>query len=218
MGPNTQDQTVVLLGDSILDNAPYTRPEPDTMAHLAMLLPEWSVLRAARDGARMRDVDSQLRQLGARPAVGVLSIGGNDATAHLGLLERRATSAAEILEELLEIADDFASHYERVVRAVQRRFERTVVCTIYEVQLEPPVLARLAKVPLAVLNDRIVRIAASLGVEVLELRSVCTTPDDFVLQIEPSARGAAKIARAIAALVTGETPLVTGRVFAQPVG
>ena len=57
-------QTVLLLGDSILDNAPYTGPEPDTTEHLRRLLaPEWSIRRLAQDGARMADVHSQLRAL-----------------------------------------------------------------------------------------------------------------------------------------------------------
>jgi hypothetical protein len=67
---------------------------------------------------------------------------------------------------------------------------------------------------LALLNDRILRTGARLGLDVLELRSVCTEPGDFVQQIEPSAQGAAKIARAIAALVQGGTSLRSGRVFA----
>jgi hypothetical protein len=42
-------QTLVLLGDSILDNNPYTRPRPDTTAHLQRLLPDWSVQRCAME-------------------------------------------------------------------------------------------------------------------------------------------------------------------------
>jgi hypothetical protein len=80
------------------------------------------------------------------------------------------------------------------------------------VQLEPAPYAKLARVPLAVLNDRIMRIAARLGLDVLDLRSICTEPSDFVLQIEPSAKGAAKIARAIAGLVDDKT-LTWGRLY-----
>lgn len=80
-------QSLCLLGDSILDNAPYTRPAPDTTAHLQQLLTGWSVERRARDGARMSGVEAQLRGLTARPTVAVLSIGGNDAVEHVGLLE-----------------------------------------------------------------------------------------------------------------------------------
>jgi lysophospholipase L1-like esterase len=190
---------LVLLGDSILDNAPYTRPEPETAAHLQRLLPGWSIRLLARDGARMRDVDAQLHEMEERPSLAVLSVGGNDAIEHIGVLDAPASSSAEVLRELLGIADGFAQRYESVARAVCARAERTVLCTIYEVQLEPTPYAVLARVPLALLNDRIVRTAARIGADVLELRSVCTERDDFVLQIEPSPRGAEKIARAIAA-------------------
>jgi lysophospholipase L1-like esterase len=195
---------LALLGDSILDNWSYTEPEPDTTAHLTRLLAGgWSVLRLARDGAVMADVAGQLAALQGRPDVAVLSIGGNDATAHLGLLDRRGTSAGELFGELLGIADEFEQQYYRAAELVADSAGRAVLCTIYEVQLEPPLYARLARVPLAVLNDRITRVARKLGLEVLELRDVCTEPADFTLQIEPSAAGAAKIARAIAAQVQG---------------
>jgi lysophospholipase L1-like esterase len=206
-------RTLFLLGDSILDNAPYTRPEPDSAAHLRRLLPEWNVVCLARDGAVMDDVGHQLREIGQPAATAVLSIGGNDAIQHVGLLESRASDSAGILDRLLLIADDFEERYQDVARSLAERVDHTVLCTIYEVRLEPAPFARLARVPLAVLNDRIIRTAARLGVDVLELRTVCTEPDDFVLQIEPSARGAARIAEAIAALLLGHSALTSGRVF-----
>jgi lysophospholipase L1-like esterase len=207
--------SLVLLGDSILDNAPYTRPEPDTTAHLTQLLaPAWSVERLAQDGATMSDVRFQLGRLSGRPSLAVLSIGGNDAMEHIGILERKVSHAADVLTELLAIAEEFGRRYEAVARAVSERAQHTLLCTIYEVQLEPSAFARLAKAPLALLNDRIVRIGTRLGLDVLELRSVCTEPADFVLEIEPSARGAAKIAAAIASVVRGGAGLRSGRVFA----
>lgn len=208
-------KTVTLLGDSILDNGPYTRPEPDTTAHLQRLLaPQWSVHRLAQDGATMTDVRFQFDALDCRPTVAVLSIGGNDALKHIGVLDLRASAAAEILEELLVIAEEFGRRYEPVARAVAERAERTLLCTIYEVQLEPPPYARHARVPLALLNDQIVRTSTRLGLDVLDLRSVCTEPSDFVQQIEPSPQGTAKIARAIAAVLQGGRSLGSGRVFA----
>jgi len=209
-------RTLVLFGDSILDNGPYTRPEPDTADHLRRILgPEWSVELLARDGAVMRSLPSQLGALRGTPSLAVLSIGGNDVTRHIGLLTRRVRHAPELLDELLAIADEFEGEYERSARAVAARAERTLLCTIYETPLEPPALARVARVPLALLDDRIVRVGARLGLDVLELRSVCTEPADFVLQIEPSARGAAKIARAIAAVARGGGGLDSGRVCLQ---
>lgn len=209
------EPTVVLLGDSILDNAPYTAPEPDTTEHLRrMIAPEGSVELLARDGATIRDVGAQLEELEGFPDVAVLSVGGNDALGHLGLLERPVSSASAVLEELLAIADDFVERYEEVARAVAERAARTVLCTIYEVALEPPPLAELARAPLAVLNDRIVRVGARLGADVLELRSVCTEAEDFVMQIEPSAQGAEKIAGALARVVREDASLRSARVMA----
>jgi lysophospholipase L1-like esterase len=205
---------VVLLGDSILDNRPYTAPEPDTAAHLRARLGEgWSVDLVARDGATMRDMPRQLELAPGRSATAVLSIGGNDLIEHVGLLTRPPSAgAASVLEEILAIADDFGGRYEDIARAVAARFERTVLCTIYEVQLEPPNMARLARVPLGVMNDRIIRTAARLGLDVLELREVCTAPSDFVLQIEPSPSGAARIAAAIAAVLRPKSSIRTGRI------
>ena len=208
-------RTIVLLGDSILDNQPYTRPEPDTTAHLHRLLgAEWVIERLAQAGARSADLPHQLRALRGEPDLAVLSIGGNDVAAPVGLLARRAPPAGEILGELLAIADEFERGYEAAALAVAARAQRTLLCTIYEVRLEPPIFARLARVPLAVLNDRIVRVGARLGLDVLELRAVCTEPGDFVLQIEPSPQGAAKIARAIAAVAGAGPAPRSGRVFA----
>lgn len=194
-------RSLALIGDSILDNWPYTAPEPSTAMHLERLLgEEWEIRVVARDGSRIADVHDQLRALDGRPDLAVLSVGGNDAVPHIGLLNRPASNSSEVLDELVAIGDEFARRYEEAARAVADRAERTILCTIYEVRLEPAYYARLARAPLAVLNDRIIRTAASLGLEVLDLRHVCTDPSDFVLHIEPSPTGATKIARAIARL------------------
>jgi lysophospholipase L1-like esterase len=210
-------RTLVLLGDSILDNAPYTALAPDTTQHLRRQLGgDWTVERLARDGAVMSDVRFQLAQVGEPADCIVLSIGGNDALEHVDLLERRASSAAQLFGALADIADRFATAYRQVATAVATRSTRVVLCTIYEPPLLDSVTARLARVPLGVLNDRIVQVASRLGLEVLDLRSVCTETSDFVQQIEPSARGALKIATAIAAVVRATGELSTARVIAVP--
>jgi hypothetical protein len=207
--------TLVLLGDSILDNAPYTRPEPDTSEHLRRLLGgAWRVDLLARDGSTIADVPFQLRELPDPVTCAILSVGGNDAADHIDLLERKASSAAEVLDQLAAIAEHFGTQYDALAREVARRTRRLVLCTIYEPPLFDPASARLARVPLSLLNDRIVRAGAGLGLEVLDLRSVCTQPSDYVKQIEPSPAGAGKIARAIASLLLGQPELGSARVFA----
>ena len=65
---------------------------------------------------------------------------------------------------------------------------------------------------LAVFNDVVVRTAAAHGLDVIDLRAVCDQPQDYANPIEPSAIGGAKIARAIAGIVTG-TAAPMARVF-----
>jgi len=210
---------VVLPADSILDNLPYTHPAPDTAAHLSRMLGAgWRVERLAEDGATMAGIRWQLERLEGRPDWAIVSIGGNDAAAHLDLLGRRVGNAAEVLKELAAVGDDFAVRYREVIGAVSKRVERVVLCTIYEVRLEPPPLADLVRVPLALLNDWIVRLGSRRGMTILDLRTVCTERADFVLQIEPSAQGAEKIARALAAVLTSDASLRTGRVVSASLG
>ena len=86
-------QRLALLGDSILDNKPYVAPEPDTATHLQRsLVHSWIVDLLARDGSEMPDIRFQMDDLPAVPDLAILSIGGNDAINHIGLLEHRATT------------------------------------------------------------------------------------------------------------------------------
>lgn len=205
---------VVLLGDSILDNRSYTAPEPDTAFHLQEFLGGgWAVELHARDGAVMAGIAGQVDRLPADVDVAIVSIGGNDATSHLHLLEPRTGSSVEQLGQLRRVAKDFAAAYAECLALLRKRVQRLVACTIYEVPLDSPARADLARVPLSLLNDQIIRAAASAGAEVLDLRFVCDEPADYVLQIEPSARGARKIARAIAHVVRDQDGLAATRFY-----
>jgi hypothetical protein len=73
----------------------------------------------------------------------------------------------------------------------------SVFCTIYEPALSDPVMRRLVLTGLAAINDRIMREVFRAGAPLVELRLVCTENGDFASEIEPSASGGAKIARAI---------------------
>jgi hypothetical protein len=53
-----------------------------------------------------------------------------------------------------------------------------------------------------VFNDHIIRAATRAGLPLIDLRLICTTPEDYANPIEPSAIGGEKIAAAIARAVT----------------
>ncbi len=86
---------VVLLGDSILDNAAYTDGAPDVAAQLHKLMPSVDhVTLLATDGHMTVDIGHQLKKLPLDATHLVLSVGGNDALMHSDFLmeERQAAS------------------------------------------------------------------------------------------------------------------------------
>ena len=195
---------VVLLGDSIFDNAAYVRGGPDVVTQLAALLPAgWRATLVAVDGHVIADVARQLARVPSDATHLVVSVGGNDALEHVGLLERPAKSSAQVLGWLADAAEEFEARYRRMLARVLALGLPTTLCTIYNGNLGAP-LQRLATTALAVFNDVILRAAAAHRLPVIELRQLCTEPADYANPIEPSARGGEKIARAIAVAVAGD--------------
>ena len=196
---------VVLLGDSIFDNAAYVRGGPDVVTQLAALLPAgWRATLAAVDGDVIADVARQLARVPADATHLVVSVGGNDALGHVGLLERSASSSAQVLGWFADAAEAFEARYWQMLARVLARRLPTTLCTIYNGNLGPPT-QRLATTALAIFNDAILRAAAAHALPVIELRHVCTEPADYANPIEPSTRGGEKIARAIVAAVAGRS-------------
>lgn len=188
---------VVLLGDSIFDNAAYVRGGPDVRTHLQGMLPAGArATLLAIDGDVTSGVARQATRTPADATHLVLSVGGNDALGHIGLLSRRARSGAEVLGWFADAVDDFDGEYGRLVQLLVRRGLPLAVCTVYNGNLAEAE-RRAARAALAIFNDAIQRRARTHALPVIELRHVCTEPDDYANPIEPSVQGGAKIAAAI---------------------
>ena len=204
---------IVLLGDSIFDNAAYVQGGADVETHLRRLLPAgWGATLAAVDGAVIDDVPAQLRRVGPEATHLVVSVGGNDALAHADLLDRPSRSSADALGWLADAAGRFDARYRRMLDAVLALRRPTTLCTIYEGNLGPPA-DRLAAVALAAFNDRILRAAVAAHASAIELRLVCTEPADYANPIEPSVRGGERIARAIVRAVVGRDAAPHAAIF-----
>ncbi len=106
-------------------------------------------------------------------------------------------STAEALELFGERTGAFEASYRQAITPVLRLGRWTAVCTIYNGNLPDPRQARTARVAL-MFNDVIFRVALEHRLPVIDLRLVCTEPEDYANPIEPSGRGGAKISRAIA--------------------
>lgn len=189
---------IVLLGDSIFDNAAYVAGAPDVVRQLRGILPTgWRATLNALDGAVIADVPQQLHKLARDATHLVLSAGGNHALSESGLLERKVTSMAEALELITAVRERFRSSYARMLDQVLQRRLPLAVCTIYEARFPEPVTRRLAATALTALNDAITREAFARGIDCIDLRILCDDDRDFANPIEPSVHGGAKIARAI---------------------
>ena len=189
---------IVLLGDSIFDNAAYTQGEPDVVAHLRTLLPAGArATLLAQDGATTRSMDTQRARIPGDATHLVISIGGNDALGHLDLLDAPVTSTADALDAFDECVTAFEMGYRLAVEPLFARSLQPTLCAIYNGAFEDPRLARRARVALMMFNDVILRVAFEHQGSMIDLRLVCSEATDYANAIEPSGPGGLKIAKAI---------------------
>jgi hypothetical protein len=193
---------VVLLGDSVFDNAAYVAGAPDVVRQVHRRLPPgMEATLAAVDGSKMGDVYQQLKRVPQDATHLVLSVGGNDALGHSEYLDAPARSTAEALLGLAAIGAGFERSYLAILSEVLSLQIPTAICTVYYPRFPDAALQKLAVAGLTVFNDCIVRAAFAYGLPLLDLRLICTEGGDYANPIEPSAQGGEKIARAIAEFV-----------------
>ena len=194
---------VVLLGDSIFDNASYVPGGPAVVEQVRGKLQRgWRASLLAIDGAVCASVESQVRRLPDDATHLFISVGGNDALRHGGMLDEIDRPAGEVFAALTEMQQTFRHDYRGMLRGVLAAGKPTAVCTVYDAV---PGLVSEAVTLLSLFNDVIVREAARERLPVLDLRLICDEPRDYspVSPIEPSVHGGQKIANAIVYAVTG---------------
>lgn len=208
---------VVLLGDSIFDNAAYVLPgQPDVLAQVRAKLPrDWQATLRAVDGAVTRDVERQLKNMPPDATHLVLSAGGNDALRNIGILREPARAVAEVMERLTGVREEFARNYRAMLDAVMEHRLPVALCTIYDARFPDPREQRLVVTGLSIFNDVITREAFARRLPLIDLRLICNEPDDYANPIEPSAKGGEKIAAVIAQAASGNTIFPRSQVFAH---
>lgn len=206
---------VVLLGDSIFDNAAYVDGGPDVINQLRQELPGWKCSLLAIDGDVIAGVARQLHALPADATHLVVSVGGNDALGYAPLLQERPGSVAEALLLLDAGRDRFDAEYRAMLPAVLAQGLPTAVCSIYDTPPSEP-NQKVIKAALSLFNDSITRAAFGSGTPLIDLRLICSEDGDYANPIEPSSQGGRKIAQAIATLVQTGRPHPHSVVFAGP--
>jgi lysophospholipase L1-like esterase len=203
-----QMKHVVLLGDSVFDNARYVSGAPDVLARLKSHLPaDCKASLLAVDGSVTRDIPEQLARLPKDASHLVISIGGNDALMRQQILEQPARSVGEALSMMARALHEFEGSYREAIAAALKPGLPLTVCTIYNGNFPDPAYRERIRVAAALFDDVIIRVAAERRLKLLDLRSICSEPADYANAIEPSGKGGDKIAQAIvAALNDGDAP------------
>lgn len=194
---------VVLLGDSIFDNARYVTEGRSVIEHVQHDLPTgWKATLLAIDGALASDVEQQLRGLPADASHLFVSAGGNNALDYSSLvLHKAASSFAEVLERMAIIRADFQREYQAMLYALTEFKLPVTVCTVYDAV---PGLSKAEHSGLCLFNEVILREAFRMRAGVIDLRLICCEAADYssLSPIEPSNYGGGKIARAIVKAAT----------------
>jgi hypothetical protein len=166
-------------------------------------LPEgWRATLCAVDGATTGSVPPQLARIPRDATHLVLSVGGNDALGASGLLYAPSRSVADAVATLAEVQDAFEAAYTKMLEKVLAAGLPTALCTIYDTPSFAPDHG-VIKAALSLFNDRITRAAFSRGLPLVDLRLICSDDADYANPIEPSTKGGAKMAAAIARLAAG---------------
>ena len=93
------------------------------------------------------------------------------------------------------------NRYRTIVKNLSQQNPNLLLCTVYEGNLVGDSfysdVAFASKAMVSMLNDIIFFTAATYKVDVLELRNIFTTPEDYANPIEPSHKGGKKLASGI---------------------
>ena len=193
---------IVLLGDSIFDNAAYVNGGPDVIRQLtAILLPDFKATLLAVDGSITTDVIQQVAQIPKSATHLIVSVGGNDGLSRADILQRRASSVGDAVEQLASLRAEFCQNYRRMLKSLLVLKKPLAVCTVYDPHFPDPLMQRLTTTALNIFNDCILRESITHGLPVIDLRLVCTEPEDYANEIEPGVPGGKKIAAGILNLI-----------------
>ncbi|MDQ4122978.1 MAG: SGNH/GDSL hydrolase family protein [Acidobacteriota bacterium] len=194
---------IVLLGDSIFDNKSYVGAGgKDVVTHLRETIPtDWKATLKAVDGSLIENVSRQLSDVPETATHLIVSVGGNNALMNADVLQMRADSSFQVLNELANRTATFELQYRKMLDLVLAKNLPTAVCTIYYPNYPDPNLQKIAVAALANFNDAIIRQAIQNGLPVLDLRLICSEKSDYANPIEPSDSGGRKIAQKILELI-----------------
>jgi lysophospholipase L1-like esterase len=187
--------------------------------------PDVSITNNAVDGDTMYDLernhlDEEELQNASHT---IVSIGGNDLLHNISFLQT-TSELSEVMgkdarigkwgarelnptrnkvfeETYFEIIKPFTKQYETIVANLSNHRAKLLLCTVYEGDLvdsdEFSDVNNSSKTMVSVFNDIVYRTANKYDADVLELREIFVSSEDYANPIEPSHIGGGKLAKAI---------------------
>lgn len=184
---------IVLIGDSIFDNAGYVDDGDSVIEQLNRKLPEnTKATLLAVDGDVTDDVYAQLESLPSDTTHVFISCGGNDALRIISILNKPVESVGHAMDVFTDVKNQFETRYSKMVSAVRNKVEKVTICTVHD---SVPEYTERALTALSMFNEVILKEAFRINAPLIDLRLACNEAQDYspVSPIEPSKHGAKKI-------------------------
>ncbi len=195
---------LVLVGDSIFDNAGYVAAGAAVIDQLQDKLPQgYRASLLAVDGDVTDDVYAQLENIPSDATHLFLSVGGNDALRIASVMYEKVNSVGEAMEIFTEIKSDFQNRYRKLLGELAERHVQLTICTVHD---SVPELEQRSLTALALYNEVILKEAFAIGAPVIDLRLICNESTDYseISPIEPSQKGGNKIVSRIIEIVNND--------------
>ena len=194
---------IVLIGDSIFDNASYVGEGESVSNLLSDKFPNAQVTLFAIDGDVTTDVSAQLESFPENATHVFISCGGNDALRSVPILEKQATSVGDALDILHSVKEEFRFNYSKMLTQIIGKHSKVALCTIYN---KVPEITNRAVTALALFNEIILEELSRHRLPIIDLRVLFNDIADYspISPIEPSVHGGRKIVNQIERIIEND--------------
>jgi lysophospholipase L1-like esterase len=188
---NSDKQSFVLLGDSILKNDAYVS-DGKSVEELLVERTNGKTTCLAIDHSKIVDIYSQVdkipKELNTSQTTVFLSAGGNDILTHYVDQGNDSTDTS--------ILGTMFAAYKKLLKSIQKKLPNANI-VLLDIYYPDNMTYKQYHSIINDWNKMVYEYAAKNGLSVLKISSVLTKPDDFSFGIEPSATGGRKLVDAI---------------------
>ena len=188
---NSDKQSFVLLGDSILKNDAYVS-DGKSVENLLLERTNGKTTCLAIDHSKIVDIYSQVdkipEELNTNLTTVFLSAGGNDILTHYVDQENDSTDTS--------ILGTMFRAYKKLIKSIQKKLPNANI-VLLDIYYPDNMTYKQYHSIINEWNKMVYEYAGKNGIGVLKISGVLTKPDDFSFGMEPSATGSRKLVDSI---------------------